>query len=96
LTNYVLFNSFGHEVAAIEEEALRQVSEIILKKRDELQAEFKKCDVNSTGVITLNDWVTVMNRVMNLGWIPWRSIKRNFIQVGSATHIVAVLLALLG
>ncbi|XP_075058773.1 serine/threonine-protein phosphatase with EF-hands 2 isoform X1 [Mixophyes fleayi] len=66
-------------VSTVEESALRALREKLFAHKSDLINEFKRCDKNRTGYITLNDWATVLESVLNLG-LPWRMLRPQLVR----------------
>ncbi|XP_060043866.1 serine/threonine-protein phosphatase with EF-hands 2 [Erinaceus europaeus] len=61
-------------ISRVEESALRALREMLFAHSSDLLTEFKKRDVDTTGLITLSDWVAAMESVLQLG-LPWRMLR---------------------
>ncbi|XP_069482403.1 serine/threonine-protein phosphatase with EF-hands 2 isoform X2 [Ambystoma mexicanum] len=61
-------------VSRVEESALRALREKLSGHKSNLIKAFKYYDKDSTGTITLNDWATALESVLNLR-LPWRMLR---------------------
>ncbi|EDV96600.1 serine/threonine-protein phosphatase rdgC isoform X2 [Drosophila grimshawi] len=66
--------SFKQRMGIVECAALKELAVRMREHRDELEAEFKKCDPDNTGCITSSKWCFVMENVTKLG-LPWRLLR---------------------
>uniref|UniRef100_F6Z9L0 Serine/threonine-protein phosphatase n=1 Tax=Ornithorhynchus anatinus TaxID=9258 RepID=F6Z9L0_ORNAN len=65
--------TFNQRVSLVESTALRALRERLIGHRSELVAAFRRFDPGDTGKISVPDWVSVMESVLNLP-VPWRSL----------------------
>ncbi|XP_077607445.1 serine/threonine-protein phosphatase with EF-hands 2 [Crocuta crocuta] len=61
-------------ISRVEESALRALREKLFAHSTNLLAEFKKHDIDKTGLITLSDWAEAVESVLHLG-LPWRMLR---------------------
>ncbi|XP_053317711.1 serine/threonine-protein phosphatase with EF-hands 2 [Spea bombifrons] len=66
-------------VSAVEESALRALREKLFAHKSDLINTFKLYDKKQSGYITLNDWATALESVLNLG-LPWRMLRPQLIR----------------
>ncbi|KAG8454277.1 hypothetical protein GDO86_000791 [Hymenochirus boettgeri] len=65
-------------VSTVEQSALKALREKIFAHKSDLINAFKVYDSNQTGFITLSEWATVLESVLNLG-LPWRILRPQLI-----------------
>uniref|UniRef100_H0XAJ1 Serine/threonine-protein phosphatase with EF-hands n=1 Tax=Otolemur garnettii TaxID=30611 RepID=H0XAJ1_OTOGA len=61
-------------ISRVEESALRALREKLFAHSSDLLGEFKKYDVEATGLIPLSDWAAAVESVLRLG-LPWRMLR---------------------
>ncbi|KAM9817069.1 serine/threonine-protein phosphatase with EF-hands 1 [Neosynchiropus ocellatus] len=61
-------------IRVAEGSALRALKEKLFAHRSDLMAEFKQCDQNNTGCVSVSDWTRVMESVLRLD-LPWRTLR---------------------
>ncbi|KAG8536924.1 hypothetical protein GDO81_025426, partial [Engystomops pustulosus] len=66
-------------VSAVEASALRALREKLFAHKSDLINEFIRYDKNNCGFITLNDWATALESVLNLG-LPWRMLRTQLVR----------------
>ncbi|XP_056424689.1 serine/threonine-protein phosphatase with EF-hands 2 isoform X2 [Hyla sarda] len=66
-------------VSTVEASALRALREKLFAHKSDLIIEFRRFDKNKSGYITLNDWATALESVLNLG-LPWRMLRQQLVR----------------
>lgn len=67
------YKTSSTQMSDIEKNNLSSLSELILKKKQNLTMAFEAADVNQTGKVTKSQWADVMQRVTNMQ-IRWLGI----------------------
>ncbi|XP_065846324.1 serine/threonine-protein phosphatase with EF-hands 2-like [Oscarella lobularis] len=70
------------QVSAVEESALRELKEKLLASKEKLLEEYAKFDEDTTGLISIENWVSVSETVTRLS-VPWRMLRRRLVQMRS-------------
>lgn len=65
-------------VGQTEKSALKALKEQLFAHRSHLISAFQDCDENKTGIISLSQWATATESVLNLG-LPWRVLRPQLI-----------------
>ncbi|XP_075193583.1 serine/threonine-protein phosphatase with EF-hands 2 [Anomaloglossus baeobatrachus] len=66
-------------VSTVEASALRALREKLFSHKSDLIHEFNRYDKNKSGYISLNDWATALESVLNLG-LPWRMLRPQLVR----------------
>ncbi|XP_075461526.1 serine/threonine-protein phosphatase with EF-hands 2 [Ascaphus truei] len=66
-------------VSTVEASALRALREKLFSHKSDLMNAFKYYDMKQSGYITLNDWATALESVLNLG-LPWRMLRPQLVR----------------
>ncbi|XP_034026831.1 serine/threonine-protein phosphatase with EF-hands 2 [Thalassophryne amazonica] len=61
-------------VGRTERSALRVLREQLFAHKSDLICAFKQFDIKDTGLVSLNDWASAVENVMNLA-LPWRMLR---------------------
>ncbi|XP_021019342.1 serine/threonine-protein phosphatase with EF-hands 2 [Mus caroli] len=73
-------------ISRVEESALRALRQKLFAHSSDLLVEFRKRDLDESGVITLSDWATAVESVLHLG-LPWRMLRPQLVN-SSADNVL--------
>ncbi|XP_072310850.1 serine/threonine-protein phosphatase with EF-hands 2-like isoform X2 [Eucyclogobius newberryi] len=73
-------------VGQTERSALKALREQLFAHRSSLISAFQDCDVDNTGMISLSQWASATESVLNLG-LPWRVLRPQLITCSRDTMV---------
>ncbi|XP_059672038.1 serine/threonine-protein phosphatase with EF-hands 1 [Gavia stellata] len=80
VSKYTRRQNLRERVGTIESSALKTLREKIYAHRSELTSAFAQYDLNGTGKISVNDWASAMESVLQLE-LPWRMLRSQLAQM---------------
>ncbi|ESO93766.1 hypothetical protein LOTGIDRAFT_104853, partial [Lottia gigantea] len=78
--------TFTQRISCLEASAMQDLREKILTLKSDLMEEFKKHDTEETGTITIADWCSAMESVMDVD-VPWRMLRSKLVKLNSDKRV---------
>lgn len=79
--------SIRERIDVIELSAIKHLLEKLISNKIKLSEAYREKDPTGSGVVSLNDWVTVTGDILDMR-LPWRSLRSKLVQVDKNGNVI--------